>query len=361
LRTLVLSPELFLAEGGIARIMRLYLKALCDEATPGDVVDCVVLNDPPATDPRLPRYSGPALHSCTGWGRSRLAFIRRTLRIGRTSDRAVCGHLHLLAVLWLARRFNSRLKYSLVAHGIEVWRPYSWLERRALLGAHRILCVSEYTRRQMLRFCPSLEPARLVLLPNALDPFFQIGSAAPSARPDDGPIILTVGRLSRADAYKGVDTLIEALPLVRRQYPTARLRVVGGGDDLPRLRALAAAQGMTESVIFTGVLSDEMLKAEYAGCDLFALPSRREGFGLVFLEAMAHGKPCLGARAGGIPEVLDDRVGALAEYGNISDIANAVIDLLRRPRDPDAIRKRVESFSFATFRQRLGAMLAISP
>jgi phosphatidylinositol alpha-1,6-mannosyltransferase len=359
MRTLLLSPELFLAEGGIARIMRLYLKALCESAAPGDTVDCLVLNDEPKADARLSRYSSPALRSCRGTGRSHVGFVGRALWLGCTADQAVCGHLHLLPLLRLARLFNSKLHYSLVAHGIEVWRPYSASEQRALLGARHILCVSEFTRRQMLRFCPALNPAHLVVVPNALDPFFLPASGTPPAAPArPGPVILTVARLSAADAYKGVDTLIEALPRIRQQLPAARLRVVGGGDDAPRLRALAAALGVAEEVEFAGPVDDDTLRSAYAACDLFALPSRREGFGLVFLEAMARGRPCLGARAGGIPEVINERVGALAEYANIPDIAAAVIDLVRHPRDPNAIRAQAAAFGFPAFMQRLAAALA---
>jgi glycosyltransferase involved in cell wall biosynthesis len=228
-----------------------------------------------------------------------------------------------------------------------------------LHNAHRILCVSDYTRQQMLRFCPTLDPTRLLVVPNTLDPFFQTSDGPASAPgPKVHPTILTVSRLSTADSYKGIDTLIEALPLVRRPYPEARLRVVGGGDDLLRLKALAVAQGVAEAVEFTGIVDDDALRAEYTACDLFALPSRREGFGLVYLEAMSHGKPCLGARAGGVPEVLNDRIGALADYGNIPDIAAAVIDLVRHPRDPDAIRRHVESFRFPVFKRQLAAALA---
>ena len=270
----------------------------------------------------------------------------------------MCGHLHQLSIAWLARVLHRRLKYCLVAHGIEVWRPYSLLERRALRGAERILCVSEFTRHQLLRFCPGLAPERLVVVPNTLDPHFAPElndrlSQAPFALPR----ILTVGRLSSADTYKGFDTLVEAMPLVRKVYPTARLRLVGKGDDLPRLTALAEHLGVAGSVDFLGPLSDEALRAEYAACDLFALPSRKEGFGLVFLEAMTYGKPCLGARAGGTPEVIHDAVGALAEYGNIPDLAAAVADLVRHPRDSEVVRRHADAFAFPAFMRRLAAVL----
>ena len=358
MRTLLLSPELFLGEGGIARIMRCYLKALCENAAAGDRIDALVLNDSPNADPRLARYVTPALGKLVGCGRSKFKFLQQTFRLSSGVDQVICGHLHQLTLLWLFNPVRRRFRYSLVAHGIEVWRPYSLLETRALLGAHRILCISEYTRRQLLRFCPALDPARLYIVPNTLDPFLEVGAEPFKPAGLAGPVILSVSRFTDADSYKGVDTLIEALPAILREFPLAQLRIVGGGDDLPRLRDLAARLRIASSVHFTGIIDDESLRREYAACELFALPSRREGFGLVYLEAMTFGKPCLAARAGGAPEVVNDRVGALADYGNIPEIVAAVLDLVRHPRDPAAIRQHGQTFAFPAFRSRLAAALA---
>jgi len=358
MNALLLSPELFLREGGIARIMRLYLKALCEIAGTDGRIDSLVLNDEPGPEPRLARYTNGQLGEHIGCDRSKLGFIRHTLRLARRTDVVVCAHLHLLPIVWLACKLYPNLKYHLVAHGIEVWRPYTFLERRALLGAERILCVSEYTRRQMLRFCPALPLRRLIVLPNTLDPYFAPDlNDQTSKAPLGTPRILTVGRLSSDDTYKGFDTLIEAMPLIRQEYPAARLRIVGMGNDQPRLAALAARLGMTDAVDFTGAISDEALRAEYAACDLFALASRKEGFGLVFLEAMTYGKPCIGIRAGGAPEVVNDSVGQLVDYGNLTDLAAAVTDLMRHPRDSGVVRRHADTFAFTSFRHRLAAAL----
>lgn len=356
MRILLLSPELFLADGGIARIMRLYLKALCEICGPAGAVSSIALNDQPGRDPRLARYANERLQHVLGSSRRKSRFVFDTLRLARSSDLIICGHVNQLVIARMAKLLNPALRYCLVAHGIEVWRPYTLLERRALQGAHRILCISEYTRRQMLRFGPDLDPARLVVVPNTLDPYIAPLNL-PQSPTGAAPRILSVGRLVAADAYKGFDTLIEALPLVREEFPQARLRIVGSGDDLGRLQDLAQRHHVTAAVDFLGKVSDEELRAEYAACDLFALPSRKEGFGLVFLEAMNFGKPCLGARAGGTPEVITEAVGQLVEYGNIPDLAAGLADLVRHPRDSEVVRRHAASFAFPAFTQRLAAAL----
>lgn len=350
MKIVLLSPELFRAEGGIARIMRLYLKALCEICGADGSVTSLALNDANGPVPALRHYATGRLTGHHGADRRKLRFVWRAIRFARDADWMICGHIGQLIAARLAQTANPTLRYALVAHGIEVWRPYSWLEQWALRKADRILCISEYTRRQMLRFCPGLDPARLVIVPNTFDPTLAqrtLASATPS------PVILSVGRLVHADAYKGFDTLIEAMPAVRQSIPNAQLRIVGTGDDLARLQALAIRHGAEGAVHFAGRLSDEALAEEYAGCTVFALPSRREGFGLVYLEAMIRGKPCLGARAGGTPEVITRETGVLVEYGNVPEIAAGLTDLLGHPCDSEVVRRHAESFAFPQFVNRL--------
>lgn len=354
--TLLLVPEIFSSVGGIPRILQLYLKALCEiGAEKEQGVRLVALNDPALDSGDLRRYANGNLDNWYVCGRNKRRFIRAALSMGRGCDRLICGHVFQLPVAWAARMINPRLKYYLVAHGIEVWRPFTLAERVALRGAHRIFCVSEYTRKELLRYGP-VRPERAVVLPNALDPVFRIENGTPLA--ESPPVILTVTRLSRTDRYKGVDSLIQAMPAVRRAIPDAVLRVVGQGDDLPRLQGLARQHGLFEQgVEFTGFLDDARLDLELRQCRLFALPSRKEGFGLVFLEAMAHGRPCLGARAGGIPEVITEETGVLAEFGDVPGIAAAAVGALQRPWESAAILDRARAFSYQRFKERLVSLL----
>jgi asparagine synthase (glutamine-hydrolysing) len=354
-RTLLLAPEIFASEGGIPRILQIYLRALSELSPAPDQVRLLALNDPAIDAATLARGGAATVVHAEGCGRSKVRFVRAALRLGRDCDRLVCGHVGQLPVAWAARRLNPRLKYYLVAHGIEVWRDFGAVERVALGGAEKILCVSDYTRQELLRRCP-LPAGRAVVLANALDPGFPITAGRPLA--ECPPVILVVTRLTFADRYKGVEDLIAALPAIRLGVPGATLRLVGRGDDVPRLQALAARYGVSEAVQFLGYVSDRDLTRELDGCRLFALPSKKEGFGLVFLEAMARGRPCLGARAGGVPEVITPESGVLVEYGDIPGIATAAIRALQQPWSSGAIMDRARTFSYSPFRDRLATVLA---
>jgi glycosyltransferase involved in cell wall biosynthesis len=270
-------------------------------------------------------------------------------------DRLICGHVAQLPVALAARLRHPRLRYYLVAHGIEVWRPFTLLERISLRGAERILCVSEFTRGELLKRC-ALNPAKVIVVPNALDPFF--AAAAPTPLAGRPPVILTATRLSFSDRYKGVEHLIAAMPEILAAEPNARLRIVGQGNDLPRLQSLARKQGNLGTTIeFLGGVDDKQLAQELRDCRLFALPSEREGFGLVYLEALGQGRPCLGARAGGVPEVLSEDTGILVEFGNVPAIAAGCLEGLRRPWDERALLARADLFSYQRLKERIASLL----
>ncbi len=355
-RTLLVAPEIFASEGGIPRMLQIYLQALGELGRPGHAVRLLALNDSAIDSVDLRRSAPAGLDDWYVSGRNKARFIRAALRLSRDCDRLVCGHVAQLPVAWLAQRLQPRLKYYLVAHGIEVWRPFTLAERVALRSAEKIFCVSDYTRRELVKHCP-LPEGKAVVLHNALAPSFAIRPGTPL--PQCPPTILTVTRLTYADRYKGVQHLIEAMPAIRGAMPEARLRIVGRGDDLSRLQSLAGKLGQANAVEFLGYINDRQLAIELSLCRLFALPSKKEGFGLVFLEAMAHSRPCLGARAGGIPEVITPESGVLVDYGDVPGIATASIDALRHSWDESAILRRAEEFSYSPFKERLAKLLSL--
>lgn len=349
--TLLLAAELFRAEGGIARVARLYLRALSEAGGP---VDLVVLNDdglPPAALARYAPRSPRSVHAC---GRSQTAFIFATARAARQVDRVVCVHARQLPAAWLARLINRRLRIAVVLHGIEVWQGLPALAAAALRRIDRAYCVSDYTRRRVAERYPAIAP-RCLVVPNALDPDWGLRNCAADTV---AGAVLAVSRLDRHDHAKGLDHLIEGWGQVRAVAPRAQLRLVGDGPDRTRLEALAAASPGRAGIHFLGRLPEEALRREFAACQVFALPSAKEGFGLVYLEAMALGKPCIGARAGGVPEVIAPGCGTLVEYGDRSALAAAVVDALRAPWDSNGIVAHAATFSYQPWAARLHARWA---
>lgn len=353
MNTLLLAPELFTTDSGIPRILRLYLKALCDLSGEKDRVRFVTLNDANIDTADLRPYSTPALGRWESCNRSKADFIGSTLELSSETQVLVCGHIAQLPVAWLAGLRRPRMRYALVAHGIEVWRPYTFWERVALRGAWRIFCVSEFTRTEMLKHI-RVDPARIVVLPNALDPELAADGVDSNTITTHQPVILTVSRLSSTDRYKGIDHLIEAMPEILKAAPGTKLRIVGRGDDSQRLQNLARTHQLAESVEFAGFVSNEQLRHEFARCTVFALPSEKEGFGLVYLEAMAHGKPCIAADSGGSPEVVNEDCGFVVPYGDVAALTKSCIAALTQRWDAqDISRKTHARFGFDAFRERL--------
>jgi phosphatidylinositol alpha-1,6-mannosyltransferase len=152
-----------------------------------------------------------------------------------------------------------------------------------------------------------------------------------------------------------MDTLIAALPRLLPRWPDLQLVIAGRGEDRPWLEHLTERNGVRRHVLFLAGLSYEALSACYAACEIFALPSAAEGFGLVYLEAMARGKPVIGGAHGGAPEVIEDgRTGYLVQHGDAMQLATSIDTLLAHPEMAREMgsrgKKRVEEeFRFNFF------------
>ena len=234
---------------------------------------------------------------------------------------------------WLPGPLRAPYLVSLL--GIEAWRPLTWDRARALRNAAARLAISAYTARRTAEVNPGL--GEIAVLPLCLEERGPTGTADPEilARAGEG-YVLIVGRMAASERYKGHDPLLEALPRVfsnRAGRPDLRLVVAGDGDDRPRLEQKAAALGLAGNrVFFTGFVDEATLAELYRRAALFAMPSRGEGFGLVYLEAMREGKPCIAARDGAAAEIVEDGVtGLLVDPEDPGEISAALACLLDEP------------------------------
>jgi len=207
------------------------------------------------------------------------------------------------------------------------------LERRNLRRAARVVTTSRYSQGRAVA-AYGLAPERVVTVPEGIDLGAWRGLPAP--RRGGPPTILSV---ARQYPRKNTRTLLAALPLVRRRLPGARLRIVGGGPELPALRRMTADLGLDGAVTFLGpVARDADVRREYARADLFCLPSLQEGFGIVFLEAMAAGLPVVAGAAGAVPEVVPHgEAGLLVPPSDTHALADALATLLA----DGALRRRM--------------------
>jgi phosphatidylinositol alpha-1,6-mannosyltransferase len=312
---------------------------------------------------------GESEFSVSGYGRAKPEFVLSALRTAFRGPLLVFAlHPHLAPVVALMKLRSRRFRSIIFAHGIEVWQPLGWPRGAALRRTDLVTAPSQDTARH-LAADQKILPGKIRPLAWGLDPEFEqrLAAAGPPARPrafpEDSRIILTVGRWNPADRYKGADTLISAVPNLLRVAPDACLVLVGEGQDRPRLEELAQATGVADQTRFLYGLSQEELFACYAHCDVFALPSRGEGFGLVFLEAMAHGKPVIGGAHGGTPDVVEDGVtGLLVPHGDVTQLARAIESLLTDParaiKMGERGRERIRAmYTFERFRSRLMPIL----
>jgi phosphatidylinositol alpha-1,6-mannosyltransferase len=286
----------------------------------------------------------------------------------------VCTHLGLSPVARLAAaRWHRR--YVVFIHGVEAWRRLPRRSRWGLAGADHLLFNSEFTRHGFLRFNPWAAGIPSVVVPLGLT---LAGGGAASPRPDPRPPgfrVLIVGRMTKAeyyenfrdatDLYKGFKQLILAVGELSRHVPGLELLMAGDGDARPDLEQWLAGRPEQAAVQFLGRVSDERLDQLYREADVFALPSEGEGFGLVFVEAMAHGLPSVCVRAGAAPEVVQDgETGLVARPRDVADLADKLYVLALNPtlraRLGRSARRRYESFYTAgAFEERIISALGL--
>jgi len=326
-RILLVLPEAFECAGGI----QMFCRTLCLAAgrwakRHNAQLSALALNDSTAPDTR---YVNGGFASYVGAGKSKAKFIRHYLRHIATSryDLIIFGHVSLAPLALVLSRFKSGVKTGVITYGLEVWQPLTKAQRMALEKMDFVLAISDYTKNQLSEQ-RVVSADKIRLFPCSLDPYWEMQTHVP-ATSSTPPVILSVVRMGKEDRYKGIDSVIKSLPLIVRELGPVVYRIVGRGDDVPRLKALAEQLAVSQYVSFTGGLPEEELREHYRRCSVFVMPSEKEGFGIVFLEAMAYAKPVIGGAHGGTPSVVKDgETGLLVNHQDIAGISQAIIRIL---------------------------------
>lgn len=264
-----------------------------------------------------------------------------------------------------------RRPYAVFLHGVEVWERPLDSERLAVVRAAAVrLSNSHFTARRVSEVNGKI--GKVFACPLALLPDIPPATASACEKAQrllfaGGLHVVIVGRMSATERYKGHDEILDVWPQVVASEPRARLLIVGRGDDAERLRTRAKVLGIEETIRFTGFLDDDTMRALLSESDVYAMPSRGEGFGLAYLEAMRAGLPCIGSTAdAAVDLIVDGETGVLVPWGDRGALTHSLVRLLadeglRRRMGAAARRREAAEFSFGSFTRAVATALDRQP
>jgi glycosyltransferase involved in cell wall biosynthesis len=336
-RILVLATDAFGGRGGIARYTRDVVTALVEDHEVGHI-DLMVRNEPESPGP-LPAKVRLFVEKST------VRFVVRAAAIavwGRP-NRIICSHANLLPAAALAR-FLSRAPLILWVYGVDVWQPLKQHWSRILLPrVDRLVSISRVTLEKLRAWC-HLADLPTSILPNGIC-LAEYGTAA--KRSDlvkhygtaGRTVLMTLGRISAAERYKGFDEVIEVLEELTARGIRPLYIVAGSGDDVLRLKDKVKNLGLNDRVHFTGFIEEHAKLDLLRLADVYVMPSYGEGFGYVLLEALACGIPVVASRAdGGFEAVREGTLAECVDPNARDEIIAAIVRALSRPRDvPDGL------------------------
>ncbi len=357
MKALFLAMDAFGGLGGIAKYNRDFLRALCAAPEVSEVaaVPRRMLLSPEALPPNLTYLTG-ALPG-------RVAYIKAVIRLFRKKpkfDLICCGHIKLLPVAFLAKLIIGA-PLVLIIYGVDAWTPlYSSKTKYLFSKIDWVISISEITKQKFMEWS-HVSPEKIFILPNAVtQSYYGVGPKSQELVERYGlsgqTVLMTFGRLAAEEQYKGFDEILDLLPALLKQIPNLAYLIVGDGDDRPRLAAKARTLGVEDRVIFTGFIPEAEKADHYRLADAFVMPGRGEGFGYVFLEALACGIPVVGSKLDGSREALrGGALGVLVDPRRSDDIQTGILEALKRPRG--VIPAGLDYFSFENFEQRCHQIL----
>lgn len=360
MNVLALVTDAFGGHGGIALYNRNILSAVCEHPKISRVV--VIPRVAPNDLEPLPTKLEFRLHAKDSKARF-LIDAGLVLATGPRFDLIIVSHMHLLPVAEVARRVTGA-HVMLLVYGVEAWTQPSAASPYLLEKVNTCVSIRHYTLERMGEWA-NMDKVRPIVLENAID-LGRYGLGEPRRDLvekyglDDKRVLLTLGRLDNANF--GADEIIEVLADLVREIPNLVYLVVGGGTHEARLRTKAARLGVSDHVVFTGMIGDDEKADHYRLADAFAMPGShpieydRYPLRFVFLEAMACGLPVVASR----PEELADLAQSplpniYVDPTNREDLKRGLLEALARGRGE--IPPELERYSYPSFRGRLHGIL----
>jgi len=364
--TLFLTLRIFSATGGIEKVSRVAGKALLElvNEVPGEAMEVLSMYDEQGD--LDDKYFPAAVFK--GFGKNKLLFVYAATRRGISSKQVILSHINLLMAGFFIKLFSPKTRLILLAHGIEVWSPLSFFKRYMLGKCDQVLAVSNFTKDRMVSV-HGFEEKKIIVLNNCLDPFLQPPPGV-GKKPElllryglstDDIVLITLTRLSSKEKYKGYDYVLFAIKKLKEQYPRIKYLVVGNYDETEKRRVdtIISQLKLQHNIIFTGFIPDKELAAHYSIADLYIMPSKKEGFGIVFIEAMYYGIPVIAGNKDGSVDALDNgKFGLLINPDNRREISSAIIKVISDKNSYVPGRQAVmEKFGYDVYKDKLRKIL----
>jgi phosphatidylinositol alpha-1,6-mannosyltransferase len=294
----------------------------------------------------------------------KLQFVLWAVKQSLQQDIIILGHLNLAAIAVLLKLLAPKKKLVIICHGIEVFEPVGGLKKKALQQADQLLAVSSFTKQQLVTK-QNLPAEKITVFPNTIDPYFKfpVDFTKPAYLQErysiaqNEKVILTLTRLNSNEGYKGYDTLVTVLSELLKKNIPFKYILAGKADatELQRMNVLIKSLGLEQQVMMPGFIADEEITDHYLLADVFVMPSKGEGFGIVYTEAMACGLPVIAGNKDGSTEALQfGELGTLIDPDNADELKEALVKVLALERKPkDVQEKMLNHFSFEKFKERL--------
>lgn len=357
-KVLFLTLKVFGVTGGIEKVCRVICRSLYD-LTEEQQIDLKVNCMYDQNYERDTRYLKK--QQFNGFNGNRKRFVLQSIYKGIRSDVVILSHVNLLSIGYLIKRFHPKTKVYLIAHGIEIWRKLPEAKLKALKRLDKIIAVSRFTAEK-INEVHGIDVNNIEILNNCLDPFYYFPSkfSKPEALlkrygiNNKQTVILSLCRLSSSEKYKGYDNTIAIIPNLIKKYPNLIYLIAGKPDEEERLRIeqLIKTYKVEKHILLIGFVDEAEVSDHFLLSDIFVLPSKKEGFGIVFIEALASGLSVIaGNKDGSVDALKNGELGRLVNPDDMQEIEETLSDLLANPLN-DKQKIELQEKVFDTFGYR---------
>ena len=364
---LFLSLDTFLHTGGLEKFNRCFLKALQELSHEGQInVNAASMYDTSCNENYFSKKNYKT-YSGKKW-----LFVIQSIIAGLKTNTLILGHVNLALIGIVVKKINPKIKLILIVHGIDIWQQQTGLKKKLLKIADEVWSVSNYTKDILLQNNCYVKEEKIRIFPNTIDPFFSVPQTFDKPTyllqrygiATNTMVIVTVTRLTSTEKFKGYDQVIAILKKINSTSPVHYV-LCGKTDvaELSRIQKLIKQYNAETYITLTGFIKDEELIDHYLLADVFVMPSKKEGFGIVFIEAMACGlKVIAGNKDGSVDALLNGELGRLINPDDENELLNAITASLNdETHNPLALQQKViANFGFHKYKERLKSYLQIN-